>query len=60
MTFQIRPLRKGDRREEFRCDQPDLDLFFHRLSRCLSPSDQSRKEPEESTANNRIPIMVIL
>lgn len=32
MALQIRPLRKSDRREEFRCGQPDLDLFFHRYA----------------------------
>lgn len=32
MMIQIRPLRKTDHRQSFRCGDPDLDLFFHRYA----------------------------
>jgi GNAT superfamily N-acetyltransferase len=32
MTIQIRPLQKADRREDFQCGDPDLDLFFQRYA----------------------------
>lgn len=32
MAIEIRPLRKSDRREDFRCGDPDLDNFFQRFA----------------------------
>lgn len=32
MAIEIRPLRKTDRREDFRCGDPDLDIFFQRFA----------------------------
>ena len=32
MAIEIRLLHKADRRDEFRCGDPDLDSFFHRFA----------------------------